>query len=88
MAPLLDQIPGEIEQVTADGEPTYETIATRSADIAFVIPPRASSTAPPDLGMDASRRDALALLTSIFPIATKPIIRLSARDFAVGTAKR
>jgi transposase len=61
VAPLLEQIPGEIEQVTADGaydgEPTYATIAARSADIAVVIPPRATSTAPPDLGTDASRRD-------------------------------
>jgi Transposase DDE domain len=61
VAPLLEQIPGEIEQITADGaydgEPTYATIAARSADIAVVIPPRATSTMPPELGMDASRRD-------------------------------
>jgi len=61
VAPLLDQIPGEIEQVTADGaydgEPTYATIAARSADIEVVIPPRASSAPPTELGMDASRRD-------------------------------
>jgi len=61
VAPLLEQIPGEIERITADGaydgEPTYATIATRGPDIEVVIPPRASSTAPPDLAMDASRRD-------------------------------
>jgi hypothetical protein len=61
VAPLLEQIPGEIEQVTADGaydgEPTYATIAARSPDIAVVIPPRATSTADPGLGMNASRRD-------------------------------
>lgn len=61
VAPLLEQIPGEIEQVTADGaydgEPTYATIAARSADISVVIPPRTTSTAPSDLGMNASRRD-------------------------------
>jgi hypothetical protein len=61
VAPLLEQIPGEIEQVTADGaydgEPTYATIAARSADISVAIPPRATSTIPPDPGMDASRRD-------------------------------
>jgi transposase len=59
--PLLDQIPGEIEQVTADGaydgEPTYEAIVSRNSNIAVVIPPRASSTPPLELGTDASRRD-------------------------------
>lgn len=61
VGPLLEQIPGEIEQVTADGaydgEPTYDVIAARRTDIAVVIPPRASSVIPSDLGMDASRRD-------------------------------
>ena len=61
VGPLLEQIPNEIEQVTGDGaydgEPTYATIAARSADIAVVIPPRATSTVPPELGLDASRRD-------------------------------
>jgi transposase len=61
VAPLLEQIAGEIEQITADGaydgEPTYEAIAARSADIAVVIPPRASSTPPLELGTNASRRD-------------------------------
>ena len=58
---MLGQIPGEIEQFTADGaydgEPTYAAIATRDPNIAVVIPPRASSTPPIDLGTDASRRD-------------------------------
>jgi hypothetical protein len=59
--PLLAQIPGEIEQFTADGaydgEPTYASLAARDSDIAVVIPPRASSTAPDDLGTAASGRD-------------------------------
>ncbi len=59
--PLLGKIPGELEQVTADGaydgEPAYETINTRDPDIAIVLPPRASSTVPVELGMNASRRD-------------------------------
>jgi hypothetical protein len=42
VGPLLEQIPQEIEQVTADGaydgEPTYETIARHDPDIAVVIP--------------------------------------------------
>jgi hypothetical protein len=33
------------------------TIAARNPDIAVVIPPRATSTADPALGMNASRRD-------------------------------
>lgn len=59
--PVLAQIPGEFEQFTADeaydGEPTYAAIAMRDPDIAVVIPPRASSTPPNDLGTHASRRD-------------------------------
>ena len=61
VAPLLQQIPGEIEQVTADGaydgEPTYAIIAACDQNITVVIPPRATSTAPAELGMNASRRD-------------------------------
>ena len=60
VAPLLEQIPGEIEQVTADGaydgEPTYAIIAARDQNITVVIP-IATSTAPAELGMNASRRD-------------------------------
>src|SRR5450631_1129398 len=59
--PLLEQIPVEIEQVTADGvydgEPTYATIAARSSEIAVTIPPRTTSTPVLELPMDASRRD-------------------------------
>lgn len=61
VAPLLEQIPTEIEQITADGAydgaATYATIAARRPDIAVVLPPRATSTLPPDLGMNASHRD-------------------------------
>jgi hypothetical protein len=49
VAPLLDQIDGQITRVTADGAydgaPTYQTIATHGDDIEVVIPPR--STAVP-----------------------------------------
>jgi hypothetical protein len=49
VAPLLDQIDGEIAKVTADGAydgaPTYETIVAHGDDIEVVIPPR--STAVP-----------------------------------------
>ena len=61
VAPLLEQISGEIEQVMADGaydgKPTYAIIAARDQNITVVIPPRATSTAPAELGMNASRRD-------------------------------
>lgn len=61
VGPLLKQIPGEIEQLTADGaydgEPTYEAIAAHDADIAVVIPPRANSPPPLGLGTNASHRD-------------------------------
>jgi len=61
VGPLLKQIPGEIEPLTADGayddEPTYEAIAAYDADIAVMIPPRANSTPPLGLGTNASHRD-------------------------------
>lgn len=50
--PLLDQIAGEIVQVTADGaydgEPTYQTISARSPDIVVAIPARATAV-PSDI---------------------------------------
>jgi hypothetical protein len=42
---------------TYDRAPTYAAIATHDSKFAVVIPPRASSTPPNDLGTDASRRD-------------------------------
>ena len=43
MGPLLDQIPGEIENVTADGAyegaPIYQLVEQGSKDITVVIPP-------------------------------------------------
>jgi hypothetical protein len=45
VGPLLDQIDGPIIQVTADGAPTYQTIAAHDDEIEVVIPPR--STAVP-----------------------------------------
>ena len=61
VGPLLEQIPAEIDQITADGaydgEPTYDVIAACDRDIAVVIPPRAGSTLKDELGSDASHRD-------------------------------
>jgi hypothetical protein len=46
VAPLLDQIDGLVDRVTADGAydgaPTYETIAAHGDDIEVVIPPRSA----------------------------------------------
>jgi transposase len=67
VAPLLDQIDGEIAQVTADGAydgaPTYETIAGHGDGIKVVIPPR--STAVPSGEQDSpTQRDRhLAMIT-------------------------
>ncbi|TLW95579.1 IS5 family transposase, partial [Rhizobium sp. MHM7A] len=58
VAPLLDQIDGEIDQFTADGaydgKPTYRSILQHSATANVVIPPRSTAvesngdTGPPD----------------------------------------
>lgn len=49
VGPLLDQIPGPITSVTADGaydgDPVYRTVAAREPEAAVIIPPR--STAVP-----------------------------------------
>jgi hypothetical protein len=60
VAPLLDQIDGQITRVTADGAydgaPIYETIATHGDGIEVVVPPR--STAVPSGELDApTQRD-------------------------------
>jgi hypothetical protein len=49
VAPLLDQIDGQIAKVTADGAydgaPTYATITARGDDIEVVIPPCSTAVA-------------------------------------------
>lgn len=59
--PLLDQLQDEIAQVTADGaydgEPTYQTIEARGADIAVVIPPRATAVLSDEAATSPSQRD-------------------------------
>jgi hypothetical protein len=63
VGPLLDQIPGPIASVTADGaydgEPVYRAIAERQADppVAVVIPPRATAVASPTADTMPSQRD-------------------------------
>ena len=63
VGPLLDQIPGPIASVTADGayhgEPVYRAAAERQPDppAAVVIPPRASAVASPTVGTAPTQRD-------------------------------
>ena len=63
VGPLLDQIPGPIASVTADGaydgEPVYRAVAARQPDppAAVVIPPRASAVAGRTSGTVPSQRD-------------------------------
>jgi hypothetical protein len=60
--PLLDQIPGALASVTADGaydgEPVYRTSAARQPDSppAVILPPRATAVPRPAPGAAPSRR--------------------------------
>jgi transposase len=59
VGPLLDQIHGGIEQVTADGAydgaPTYQTIAEHGAHIRVVIPPHATAVLSDEAGSQRDR---------------------------------
>jgi hypothetical protein len=59
VAPLLDQIDGLVDRVTADGAydgaPTYETIAAHGDDIEVVIPPRSTAVIKGEQGPLAQR---------------------------------
>ncbi len=59
VAPLLDQIDGLINRVTADGAydgtPTYATIAAHGNDIEVVIPPRSTAVLSGEQGPLAQR---------------------------------
>src|ERR687896_2691406 len=63
VGPLLEQIPGPIASVTADGaydgEPVYRAVAERQPDppAAVVIPPRATAVASPTADTAPSQRD-------------------------------
>ena len=63
VGPLLDQIPGLLASVTADGaydgEPVYRAVAERQPDppAAVIIPPRANAVASPTAGTTPSQRD-------------------------------
>jgi hypothetical protein len=63
VAPLLNQIPGPLASVTADGaydgEPVYRAIAARQPDSppAVIIPPRVTAVLSPTTDVAPSRRD-------------------------------
>jgi len=63
VGPLLDQIPGPIASVTADGaydgEPVYRAVAARKPDppVAVIIPPRSTAVPSPDAGTTPTQRD-------------------------------
>jgi transposase len=67
VAPLLDQIDGLVDRVTADGAydgaPTYETIAAHGDDIEVVIPPRSTAVLSGEQGPLAQRDRHLEILT-------------------------
>src|SRR3954469_5669044 len=66
VAPLLDQIDGEIGRVTADGAydgvPTYQTIAAHGDDIEVVIPPRSTAVASGEPDSPTQRDRHLAMI--------------------------
>ncbi len=63
VGPLLDQIPGPVASVTADGaydgEPVYRAVAARQPDppVAVIIPPRSTTVPSPDAGTTPTQRD-------------------------------
>src|SRR5690349_4673082 len=62
VGPLLDQIPGPLGSVTADGaydgEPVYRAVAERQPDPPVaVIPPRSTAVPSPAAGSTPSQRD-------------------------------
>ena len=62
VAPLLDQIGDPIGQVTADGAPTYQTIAQHGDGIEVVIPPRSTSIPSGEPGPPTQRDRHLAMI--------------------------
>lgn len=68
VAPLLDQIDGEIDQFTADGaydgKPTYRSILQHSATANIVIPPRSTAVKSGDTGPPGQRDKHIAAIAS------------------------
>ena len=67
VAPLLDQIDGEIVRVVADGAydgaPTYQTIAAHCDGIEVVIPPRSTAVRSGELDPPTQRDRHLVMIT-------------------------
>jgi len=63
VGPLLDQIPGPLASVIADGaydgEPVYRAVAERQPDppVAVIIPPRSTAVPSPAAGSTPTQRD-------------------------------
>jgi hypothetical protein len=63
VGPLLDQIPGPLGSVTADGaydgEPVYRAVAERQPNppVAVIIPPRSTAVPSPAAGSTPTQRD-------------------------------
>ena len=68
VAPLLDQIPGEIGRFIADGAydgaPTYQTVARHSAAGQIVIPPRSTAVRSCETGPPTQRDRHLEAITA------------------------
>jgi transposase len=67
VAPLLEQIDGQITRVTADGaydgDPTYRAIAAHGDATEVVIPPRSTAVPSGELGPPTQRDRHLAMIT-------------------------
>ena len=61
VAPLFDQVDGEISSVTADGAydgmPTYDAVAAHGEDITVVIPPPVTAVLSDHAALNPSQRD-------------------------------
>jgi hypothetical protein len=57
VAPLLDQVEGEIASITADGAPIYEAVVARAGYIPVIIPPHVTAVPSPTAEQNPSQRD-------------------------------
>ena len=68
VAPLLSQIDGSIDRLTADGaydgQPTYQTILQHSSTANIVIPPRVTAAKSGDTGSPGQRDKHIAAIAS------------------------
>jgi hypothetical protein len=88
VAPLLDQIDNQIGQVTADGAPTYETIAAHGEEIEAVIPPRSTVVASDGPGPPTQRDRHLAMIAERGRLAWQAATGYGRRSLAETTMRR